>query len=1356
MYMEFRDLGINDNGKELVNIERIRIYYSLKELILGNIMNSLKEIRIVKSTFNFDSDKDKDLIDLLNKISSGERTKIKLPDIKISGKNLKVKISNSKGLLEFSRLFFTLTHKDAGTKLIVKGSVKTSIDKSKLLSGNAKFSIKGFINDNLEITNTLFVFKALENSFISSKKISLRGSYKSKQFELQKVEDSRPLDINLIYSNIDKKLKINFNSENFIPLDYFEPKNIDNSILQWLGSSVSGTGNVIYNTVTTDLTYSADITGQTNNSSIPTQIDITTSLKGDKTKVDFRNLKIATKDGSLVFKGMVPYNNFLPSGNLNIYYNNILTKVNANLTLKNINNKLDIIGNKILINKIQLFNFKTFINFFKKDFDFKTTFNIDNNNLLKEQIVLDGNIQFKPDIFLNLSLNTLNMPLNSIFNIIPFKYDQYLNFLPNLSLTTNLFISTDFSRFSFSGSNIHIFSQKGDDLVFSAFGNNDTLEFNNIIAKINNKNLQGSVKTTINNRSITTNMELLYEENPYNFNIMYYPNRGIYFKGNYGISGSLYKQGSRSEFHLNLKDFPVPLKESTSILSIETNGYYKEINNWQANIEKMEILDFPNLIPGNKLSIKGSLTDTILNFTSINYEDPLSKLNGTGLFSYNIFTKKEINGEFHLNSNNGEEYKGNLTLKDELINFQSDFTKAHLNRFEKLPVSGLVSGGITLNGSFPKPNISMTLQLEKGEYNSSPLEIETSLEISKNKFDIGYFRLKYINQVLQKGKGEINLQTGDFLLQTEYLGALKKKNFQAFVDITGNIHIPESRPTFQEVIKSNFNSVFTFKNIFIDNNPSDPWNLNLNQVNQKISFNGGPKAGLSGFLDKSGNFKILSKEGLPLRGEGSGQIADGMIDLKIKNMEADYTLLNLIPYDRFLEFTNGTIYGYLNVAGQLKDPLFNGKFRALNGEANVFMVTDRIDPFNGDIIIKDRKITVGPEILTNNGSSVKVGIDLTINKWIPSTYNFNIKTVNKDTIHIVYDVPKVGLDVDGYFFGNININKDEYGINISSKLTADDCIINLGSSSETKSNEMPINFNMEFSTGKKVQFIWPSNAIPILRATSEPGQKINLIIDMLNGTYSLTGEVNIKYGDINYFQKSFYLSEGALVFDENESKFDPVMGFKAQIKEVDSQGELVNISLIQDKLPVSRFAPRFESVPPLSDVEIFSILGAGVFTQIGNEQIDLSSALLLTGDLVTQFAIIRNFETKVRDIFNLDLFSIRTQMIQNIIIDRFIENDTAEQELYLDSFGRYLDNTTLYLGKYIGDDIFLQALLQINNQPYLNNDLNATNKLLIESSISLEWKTPLFLLGLSVKPDFVDPLSSIQSTSLELSWGYSY
>ncbi|MCF6336136.1 MAG: translocation/assembly module TamB, partial [Spirochaetales bacterium] len=432
--------------------------------------------------------------------------------------------------------------------------------------------------------------------------------------------------------------------------------------------------------------------------------------------------------------------------------------------------------------------------------------------------------------------------------------------------------------------------------------------------------------------------------------------------------------------------------------------------------------------------------------------------------------------------------------------------------------------------------------------------------------------------------------------------------------------------------------------------------------------------------------------------------------------------------------------------------------KASGVEAGVSLLANKIEPFNTTVLFSDKTLSIGSEILNINNGVAKVEADFIIEKWIPGTYSVDVKVPADKGIHVIYDVPGIGLSLDGLINGDLQLYGNKSMFSINSDLKVDECIIGIGQKEETEQRDRrPLSIDMDFTTGKDVQFIWPSKTLPILQATAQSDQVINFKLDSLSNTFSVNGDIKIKHGGINYFQKSFYLTKGSILFNESELKFDPILDFTAKIKEVDSRGEVVNISLILDKTPLSKFEPRFESDPPLPDVEIFSILGTGIFTEIGSEKIDLTSALLLTSDLVTQFGIIQTFEKKVKSIFNLDLFSIRTQMIQNILIDRYVEDSSRFTDGRLDSFGSYLNNTTLYLGKYFGNDIFLQALLQISNEQLsAAGQLSATDELSLESTISLEWQTPFFLLGFSIKPDFNDPLSSIQNTSLKLSWDYSY
>ena len=114
--------------------------------------------------------------------------------------------------------------------------------------------------------------------------------------------------------------------------------------------------------------------------------------------------------------------------------------------------------------------------------------------------------------------------------------------------------------------------------------------------------------------------------------------------------------------------------------------------------------------------------------------------------------------------------------------------------------------------------------------------------------------------------------------------------------------------------------------------------------------------------------------------------------------------------------------------------------------------------------------------------------------------------------------------------------------------------------------------------------------------------------------------------------------------------------------------------------------------------EIVAILGGNIFAQSAEGEVNFSSALLSTSDILTQFGVIREFEDNVRNALNLDLFSIRTQIFQNIVASAIDETAPVRNEqgtTAQDSFpslGSYLNNTSVFMGRYLGNELFLEML----------------------------------------------------------------
>ena len=94
------------------------------------------------------------------------------------------------------------------------------------------------------------------------------------------------------------------------------------------------------------------------------------------------------------------------------------------------------------------------------------------------------------------------------------------------------------------------------------------------------------------------------------------------------------------------------------------------------------------------------------------------------------------------------------------------------------------------------------------------------------------------------------------------------------------------------------------------------------------------------------------------------------------------------------------------------------------------------------------------------------------------------------------------------------------------------------------------------------------------------------------------------------------------------------------------------------------------------------------------------------------------------------------------------------------TIGNYFDNTTVYMGKYLGSALYVDGLLHFSYYDSLSAQ-NAGNKqvvyqnLLFQPEIGLEVTTPLFMLRWALTPAHPDTLF-VADNSVTLSWKFSY
>jgi hypothetical protein len=283
-----------------------------------------------------------------------------------------------------------------------------------------------------------------------------------------------------------------------------------------------------------------------------------------------------------------------------------------------------------------------------------------------------------------------------------------------------------------------------------------------------------------------------------------------------------------------------------------------------------------------------------------------------------------------------------------------------------------------------------------------------------------------------------------------------------------------------------------------------------------------------------------------------------------------------------------------------------------------------------------------------------------------------------------------------------------------------------------------------------VEFVYPSRDFPVIRANAEAGTMIRVTNDSRSGRFTVDGDVAIRNGEIFYFQRSFYIREGILTFNETNEQFDPRISARAEARDRTDDGA-VTISMIVDNSSLRSFTPRLESNPPLSQLEILSLLGqnvSGAPSEDPNESI--RNMVLASGDFFTQFYAVRRFERVIRDFIHMDMFSIRTQVLQNVLIQATGLREPVDR---ISGVGNYFDNTTVFLGKYFGPDVFGQAMLSFrydeNRTTFgeiSQGGLTLGGGVSLEADLGLELQGPLFSLQFNFAPRhlenmFVDDLS---------------
>ncbi|MCP5514318.1 MAG: translocation/assembly module TamB domain-containing protein [Spirochaetales bacterium] len=1381
-FIEIRKLFITDaGGKCILKVDKLRITFNIIK-VLFKIDNPLHMVYMENSSINIDTNTDRDFIDFVAGLTGyGTSDEDRISDNRstinkfiLTGKNLSISTSTENGSYTLNRIFIDFSVNNGSTEFNMKSSITVKglpFDQESEITSNIKIdgiidNIYGKHDYNLQISN-------LKTRYFQLKKQHLNIQYQNGNIQIRKVKDRAPIDIELAYDKINNTYSGSATFENYLPGRYILLT--DNSYISYLTKS-SYTGKIGLSWAPDNpenkLKYSGLISTSLDRNIIPFKNKFSAMFSGNENNIDFNSFNFYSDKGNIQYTGKIGIKSLLPEGEIqfqNIQYSSkgrlngsaIFTAVSGNSIIGDADLSWGTKSLESVRIKVSYSNRRSY------------SFNLNAQTPEGGILTLAGLYTARGKASLETEIKLEN-----------FGYDYFLEFMypdselsnkiytsHNFSIDGSIKASTDFKGFNLSSDNIRFSDNNEKEEYFSAvlYANEKNISISEIL--LNYKNYTGAGFININmahGSQFDLNSQFIVNNQIYNLKGNIFPGAGVIISGNYGFYLTFFTDNDKTVISLFSENLPVPLSGMTPELSlrvsgqIDKSGIYKiimrsnridEIINPFSSGNEKSVIIFSSLINGNNLRLN-----------RLSYKDNYSTLTGEGdFFIKNLSTWY---GWTTLAGASGKEkYHSWLSSENSSLNFSLNITDAILQRFTSRNISGRISGTAEYIKTGINPSLFTNLKVTDGLWEEYPFSMNLQLEADNSKIDVKNIDLKYNFNTIDSGSGYIDWADSSYYFKS---GINIQKSFSS-ESIIGNLtikgelnEVQPQRKMFEiplSEVKSGNITLSEIKNKLLG---YDYWSLEFLNTEDLFTITGGPGNSISAYFSDNGEFNITLKKPLPLNGYLHGNIGGGNINAEFDDITIQLDAVGTLLNNPFFNPYDGTASGSLYISGKLNDPDIWGNLYAGSAIARSAITPETIGPFSTVIKFEGKQFSIPETVIMIQDEQIYLAIDFVIDHWLPREYLLKARTAPGSSFWIKNTFSAV--DVDGYGSGQVVVEGSRRQTRITGKVAASRCIITLTDKKvkiDKKENRSNMIVDLDIVSGTGVEFFWPSVRVPVLRTFAAAGQKLKIKSNKSAGTFEMTGNIKIQGGEIFYFSQNFFLKQGEISFDENQDEFDPRITARAEIRERTTDNKEVKIALILQDNPLSNFSPRFESTPPLNENDIYTLLGQGIYSQFGGENITFGSALLGAGTSGSQLiGLLRPFENQMRNMLNLDLFFIRTQFIENALLSDILteKNNTEATQSGLNS---YFDNTSIFMGKYFGEYFFLEGLLRFNSLDFDTYEYNYYDVpdfmgLYLETELSLEVDTPLFLLDITLYPRINNFYESLVDTSLQLSWRFSY
>ncbi|MDR2102752.1 MAG: hypothetical protein LBP42_01470, partial [Treponema sp.] len=957
--LDIRNIQIRgDDGVPIVFIARLRISYSLWDLVQGNGTESLRSIQLDRPLLTLDEERDADLLRLFSfsrqffqdpapsagltdflpenfrlRIRGGEWAMESGPAERYRLEGFSLDASLAEGHIRFSSRW------NAGAALM--SFLKQPITLS--MSGR----IDGDFSADLRHGSARIMFPSLLGDWFQFHPVTVNLTLQDHIIRVQKINDRSPFDLSLDYNLNSGVMFGSFQCENFSPGSIFSLTGSRMDLNQWLSAKTSGEA-AFERDNTGEFRYTINLSGAIPQNLSPGTGSFTVVGKGDRNLIFFDRFFIKLPQGIFRYQGALGLKPFAPNGSIFLSDFSLSgnEKINGELSVVTEGREISLFGEGISLGPVLLSALEGTVLQEREGFSFALSAfrfrNIESyEDVRLSKLSIEGSMDYNPQqirgslILDAFSLTDIAAMGSPFMKTLPLA-GPAARILEDFAITSEVFITTDLEHISYNIPRF-VLAREGSQEVFavaaSVSGTDLRFDLNDarIIWADHSTEVSGYADFS-NPLNISFSLEAAYQELSYYFEGAVLDQRSLRLRGSYGLNAYV----GMTDFgvysgNIEIHDLPISLGGQYTRLSFSSSLYYDSPSFWSFDIDSLtaEEIKTPGSSQGS-LRLSGRLDQDGAQFPEFFFDDRWGGLKGTVSASWGArFSEPHI--QVNIGDEQGNEaYKLDGDYRDGILDLRLSVSRMQFARFFLQSFNVVATGDMQLIwNTNTEDSFSVDVNLENLSAQSADTVISLSAQalLDDEACSIQEAELNWAGFKIKIPFLQVDRRTS--LAQTEglFTGTLGGRETEIAFSLDFYFEPIRSWFKIKDALNS-FNGTMNVNSAKVDTLAAEaPFQFIFSRDDEFLALSGGPGDMLRMQISREGDFYAGFSYPSPVRGAVIGTVNPKTIDAQGTDLYVDLASLGrFIParVQEIISLAGGFATASIRIAGPLGDPEFFG------------------------------------------------------------------------------------------------------------------------------------------------------------------------------------------------------------------------------------------------------------------------------------------------------------------------------------------------------------------------------------------------------------------------------------------------